>query len=69
MSKTTCNLHIGMGILILVFFLAAAGREAWLLLRCASKIRHSVAVKAILTVILIAAIYVVLALWNFFAII
>lgn len=69
LSKTTFNLHTYAGILILLFFLAMAGVQVWLLLRKSLEIRPSVTIKAILSTILTAAMYVVLALWNFFAII
>jgi len=69
LSKITCNLHIYAGILILLLFLAAVAREAYLFMRKSGEIKQSVAIKAILSTILVAAMYVVLALWNFFAII
>ena len=69
LSKLTCNLHIYAAILILLLFLTAVAREVYLFVRKAGEIRQSVAIKAILSTILVAAMYVVLALWNFFAII
>ncbi len=69
MSKLTTNFHVCIGILLLILFVISVARQVQLCFQQRKELKGSVVVKSILSAILIAVTYVVLALSNFFAII
>jgi CubicO group peptidase (beta-lactamase class C family) len=69
MTKITTNFHSGISILLLILFVVAVARQVFLVIRQGNDIKRSVAIKSILSTLLIALTYVVLALSNIFAII